>query len=108
LLGSSAQGFPAGGFRHPEDIDLPVIVAVFQFSRQRLGVGVMQEVVVGLVGKAPLKFCASGGEGIGNVLDEDEAKDKMLVFGCIHVGAQLVGGRPQGFLDVVDHSAGTR
>jgi hypothetical protein len=27
----------------------------------------------------------------------------MLVFGRVHVGAQLVGGGPQGFFDVVEH-----
>jgi hypothetical protein len=27
----------------------------------------------------------------------------VLVFGGVDVGAQLVGGCPQGFLDVVEH-----
>jgi glutathione S-transferase len=27
----------------------------------------------------------------------------VLVFGGVHVGAQLVGGGPEGFLDVVEH-----
>jgi hypothetical protein len=27
----------------------------------------------------------------------------VLVFGGVHVGAQLVGGGPKGFFDVVEH-----
>ena len=27
----------------------------------------------------------------------------MLVFGGVHVGAQFVGGCPEGFFDVVEH-----
>jgi hypothetical protein len=27
----------------------------------------------------------------------------VLVFGGVHVGTQLVGRRPEGFLDVVEH-----
>jgi hypothetical protein len=27
----------------------------------------------------------------------------VLVFGCVHVGAQLVGCGPEGFLDVFEH-----
>ena len=34
-------------------------------------------------------------ESIGNVFEEDEAQHDVLVFGGVHVGAQLVGGRPQ-------------
>ena len=45
----------------------------------------------------------SGGKGVGDVLDEDEAQHKVLVFGSVHVGAQLVGCGPERLLDVVDH-----
>lgn len=44
-----------------------------------------------------------GGEGVGDVLEEDEAQHQVLVFGGVHVGAQLVGCRPEGLLDVVEH-----
>jgi hypothetical protein len=30
----------------------------------------------------------------------------VLVSGGVHAGAQLVGGRPQGFLEFVDHGGG--
>ena len=34
-------------------------------------------------------------EGIGDVLEEDEAEDDVLVFRRVHVVAQLVGGEPE-------------
>jgi hypothetical protein len=101
LLGGGAQRFPARGLGHPEDIDLAVVVAVFEFCRDQFG-GVEMVIVVG-VGKAPRQFGTPRGEGVGDVLDEDQPEDQVLVFGGVHVGAQLVGGRPQGLLDVVEH-----
>ena len=68
-----------------------------------LGVGIRQVVVIGLVGKPPRKFLTTCREGVGDVLEEDEAEDDVLVLGGIHVGAELVGGGPEGFLDGVDH-----
>ena len=106
LLGGGAQVFPAGAFRHPEDIDLAVVVAVLQLSDEQFGVAVMQEIVVGRISKAPGQFGAAGGEGVGNVFDENQAEHEVLVFGSIHVGAQLVGRGPEGFLDVFEHGAG--
>ena len=41
LLGLGAQGFPAGGFGHPEDVDFLVIVAVFQFFGQHRRISVV-------------------------------------------------------------------
>ena len=34
-------------------------------------------------------------KGIGDVFEEDEAEDDVLVFRRIHVVAELVGGQPQ-------------
>ena len=34
-------------------------------------------------------------EGIGDVLEKDEAEDDVLVFRRVHVVAQLVRGQPQ-------------
>ena len=34
-------------------------------------------------------------EGVGDVLEEDEAEHDVLVLGGVHVGAQRVGGLPQ-------------
>ena len=33
-------------------------------------------------------------EGVGDVLEEDQAEDDVLVLGGVHVGAQHVGGVP--------------
>jgi hypothetical protein len=101
LLGGGAQRFPACGLGHPEHIDLAVVVAIFEFFRDQLGR--VEVVIVGRVGKAPRQFGTPRGEGVRDVLDEDQPEDQVLVFGGVHVGAQLVGGRPQGLLDVVEH-----
>ena len=42
-------------------------------------------------------------EGIGDVLDEDQAQHQVLVLRCIHVGPELIGCGPEGFLDIFDH-----
>ena len=34
-------------------------------------------------------------EGIGDVLEEDEAEDDVLVFARVHVRAELVGREPE-------------
>ena len=46
---------------------------------------------------------APGLECVGNVLDENQAQHDVLVFGGVHVGAQLVGRGPECFFDVFDH-----
>ena len=34
-------------------------------------------------------------EGVGDVFEEDEAEDDVLVFRRVHVVAELVGGEPE-------------
>jgi hypothetical protein len=34
-------------------------------------------------------------EGVGDVFQEDEAEDNVLVFRRVHVVAELVGGEPE-------------
>jgi hypothetical protein len=70
----------------------------------QIGADTIQEVIVAGIGKLAREFSAAGLEGVGNVFDEDEAKDNVLVFGSVHIGAQLVGGGPECFLDVFDHA----
>ena len=56
----------------------------------------------GLRGRRPASFssaCAAFLEGVGDVLEEDEAEDDVLVFGGVHVAAHLVGGLPQLLLE---------
>ena len=59
-----------------------------RYSSRVLGVG------------AARAFCASSSrvlllEGVGDVLEEDQAEDDVLVLGRVHVVAELVGGGPE-------------
>ena len=82
LLGAGLQVRPTRIGRHPKDVLGLVLVRV-------LGVGAF---VVALpcdqLGAVLL-------EGVGNVFEEDQPEHDMLVFGRIHVVAQLVGGKPE-------------
>ena len=54
----------------------------------------------GLPGRRPAPFCAVelgvlGLEGVGDVLEEDQAEDDVLVLGRVHVVAQRVGRGPE-------------
>ena len=80
LRGAGLEGRPAGLLGHPEDIRGPVLVGV-------LGVGALR-----LLG---LELGVLGLEGIGDVLEEDQAQDDVLVLGRVHVVAQGVGGLPE-------------
>ena len=73
---------PAGLLGHPED----VLGFVFVFV---LGVGAR------VVALARDEFGAVFLEGVGDVLEEDEAEDDVLVFRRVHVVAELVRGQPQ-------------
>jgi len=97
------QVLPAGRFRHPEDIDFAIVVPVFQLADQPGGISVLNIVIITWVGKASGQLCPAGLEGVGDEFKEDQAQHNMLVFGSVHVGAQLVSGGPEGFLDVFDH-----
>ncbi|MCY1296253.1 hypothetical protein D9M70_456280 [compost metagenome] len=102
LLGGGANRLPACRFRHPEHVDLTVVVAVFQLGIERLRVVVAKVVVIVLVGQLAFQLDAAAGEAVGNVLEEDQPKHNVLVLGGIHIGAQLVGSSPEGFLHGLD------
>jgi len=38
-------------------------------------------------------------EGVGDVFEEDEAEDNVLVIRCVHVAAELVGGLPESLFE---------
>ena len=83
MVGCGALAFrccPAGLLRHPEDAVGAVLVPVFGVGALRL---LRFELGVLLL------------EGVGDVLEEDQAEDDVLVLGRVHVVAQRVGGRPE-------------
>ena len=73
---------PARFFRHPKNIGGEVFVFVFRVRTVELGLAFDQFGVLFI-------------ERIRDVLEEDEAEDDVLVFGRVHVVAQLVGGEPE-------------
>jgi hypothetical protein len=75
---------PARRLGHPEDPLGAVLVAVL-----RVGT------VGGLLDQPRVQLL----EGVGDVLEEHEAEDDVLVLASVHVVAQLVGGLEQGALE---------
>jgi len=52
--------------------------------------------------KTGLQLVLAARKGIRNVLQEDQTEHDVLVLGCVHLSAQLVGCCPKGASDVVD------
>jgi hypothetical protein len=80
LLGLRLQVLPTRPGRDPEDVVGAVLVGI-------LGVGALR--AFGL--ELPVLFI----EGVGDVLEEDEAEDDVLVLGGVHRAAQRVGHSPE-------------
>ena len=89
LVGVRLQLGPAGFARHPEDALGAVLVGVFGISAL---VDLRLELRVGLL------------EGVGDVFEEDQAQDDVLVLGGVHAAPQRVGHPPQ-FGPVVRNAA---
>ncbi len=53
-----------------------------------------------------LQLLVAFGEGVGDVLEEDEAEDHVLVLGGVHVAAEAVGHGPELAFEVEGCSAG--
>ena len=102
LLGVGADRLPACRPRHPEAVDHRVVVALLGGIRPVIGVRQIE--VVGFVGERKRQLVAALVEGVADVLQEDQAEHDVLVLGRIHRRAQLVGRRPEGFLEVLVHS----
>ena len=86
LRGAGLEVLPARLLGHPEDAGGAVLVGVF-------GVGALR-----LLG---FELGVLGLEGVGDVLEEDQAEDDVLVLGRVHVVAQRVGGGPELGLDPI-------
>ena len=80
LAGLRLQVRPARLGRHPEDVLGAVLVGV-------LGVGALR-----LLGHELRVLLL---EGVGDVLEEDQAEDDVLVLGGVHAAAQRVGHLPE-------------
>ena len=80
LLGLALEMRPAGFLRHPEDVFGAVFVGIFGVGPFVLG---CQKLLVHLL------------ERVGDVLQEDQPQDDVLILRRIHVVAELVGGEPQ-------------
>jgi hypothetical protein len=80
LRGVGLQVRPARLLRHPEDARGAVLVGVFG---------------VGALGLLRGELGVLGLERVGDVLEEDQAEDDVLVLGRVHVVAQRVGGGPE-------------
>ena len=80
LRGVGLEVRPARLLRHPEDAGGAVFVGV-------LGIGA--------VGALRLQLGVLFLEGVGDVLEEDQAEDDVLVLGRVHVVAQGVGRLPE-------------
>ena len=80
LLGLGLEMAPARLRRHPEDVLGPVLVGVLRIGTLML---LVLEPGVHLL------------EGVGDVLEEDEPEDDVLVLGRVHRAAQGVGHAPQ-------------
>jgi hypothetical protein len=94
---------PTGLGGHPEDVlgfvllsasALPLRAACGRLSRSARLVGVFG-IGPGVVALTGEELGAVFLEGVGDVFEEDEAEDDVLVFRRVHVVAELVGGEPE-------------
>lgn len=106
-LGAVLEGFPSGERRHPEDICLKVIIAIFEFLADGLLVFLLAvpAVIIGIevmvacrAAKCGFDFSLPDCERVGDIFQEDKAEDGVLINGCVEIGAESVGGVPELFV----------
>ena len=89
LLACGGQRVPAGALGYPEDAFALVLVHVVEELARSAISGTSSA-------RSSARICVAAlGEGVGHVLEEDQAEDEVLVLGGVHRAAQLVGGLPQ-------------
>jgi hypothetical protein len=79
---------PAGLGRHPEDALGGVFIPRFEQAFDLLGLHPG-------FGQLGLQLVAAGLEAVGDVLEEEQAEDHVLVLGGIHLPAERIGGFPE-------------
>jgi len=93
-LGVILDEVPARQRGHPEHVLLGVVVARFEFLFDQIGAIRSKVVVILRIGECGLQFFAALLEGIGYVLEKDQAEHNMLVHGGVKHRQQLVSRRP--------------
>lgn len=81
-LGAALEVRPAGLLRDPENVLRPVLVRILRIGASVIAHSGEESGVVSL-------------ESVGDVFEEDQAEDDVLVFRRVHVVAELVGGEPE-------------
>ena len=82
---------------NPEDVIFAVLVAILD-NITAFGL-ILHVVLARRIGSEENELIVAFGEGIGDVLQEDEAEHDVFVLGGVHVAAQLVRCGPQGLLE---------
>src|SRR5205814_2219080 len=82
LLGAVLEVGPASGGRDPEDVFSAVFVGIFGIR-------------AGVIPYPGNEFGVMLFEAVGDVLEEDETENDVLVLGGVHVAAQLIGCEPE-------------
>ena len=93
-LGVLGEVRPTSGRGDPEDVVAGVLVDVVELTADLRLVPPVGE-------QLGLDLLATLVEGVGDVLEEDEPEDDVLVLRRVHRAAQLVGGLPQRVLELL-------
>jgi hypothetical protein len=93
LLRGFAQVVPPVALWDPEDALRRIFVAVLHDALLRL-VG-RHEVVAALVVDEPLQLLVAPGEDVGDILEEDQTEDDVLVFCGINAASQAIRSLPK-------------
>ena len=110
-LGAILQRLPPGECGDPEDVLLDVVVALFQLAPDGFEVfgaafavviSRIEKVVALVVAELRLDLRLPDGERVGDVFEEDEAEDRVLINGGVEIGAEAVGGHPKLFVEVAE------
>jgi hypothetical protein len=114
-LGAILQRLPPGERRHPEDVLLDVVVALFQLGADGFKVFCadftavvrgIEEVVALRIAELRFNLPLPHGEGLGDVFQEDEAEDRVLIDGGVEIGPEAISGRPELFVEVAEELLG--
>ena len=116
-LGVVLDSFPAGERGNPENVLFEEVVTFFQFGADGLGVfvgvgaaiiGGVKEVVAFGVLQQSRDFVLAHAESVGDVFEEDETEDGVLVDRGVERGTEPVGGVPEFVVEIAGEIVGSR